>query len=187
MIILTGFGPYNNYRENISNKIVNVLDNTDINIQIRKQILPVSWNSSVRQYKEILNQLSSTPDFVILLGIHSSKHYCLENIAWNFAFGKDIDNRIKFGIIRNKLNIWLKTNLDVEQIYSLLRKRINIKLSNFPGFYLCNYIYYWALSLSNNHYPVLFIHIPHRENISKSIEVISKLIKTIIIINDKRV
>ena len=187
MIILTGFGPYNNYRDNVSNKVVQALDITDFNIQIRKLILPVSWNSSVRHYKEILNKLSSTPNIVILLGIHSSKHYCLENLAWNFAFGKDIDNRIKFGIIRNKFNLWLRTNLDVKRIYSMLKKQIDIKLSNFPGFYLCNYIYYWALSLSNDHYPVLFIHIPHRETISKGVENISKIIKNITLFYDQLV
>ena len=37
---------------------------------------------------------------------------------------------------------------------------MDIKISNFPGFYLCNYIYFWALYLSKNNYPAMFIHIP---------------------------
>lgn len=186
MIILTGFGPYAKYKDNVSGKIVQALDITDFNLKIKKYILSVSWNSSIRGYKEILNRASFFPHFVILLGIHSSKYYHLETRAWNFAYGNDIYNHLKFGIIKYKLNLWLKTKLDIRKMYSSLKKiETNVKLSNFPGFYLCNYLYYWALSLSNDQYPVLFIHIPYNESISKGTEIISKIIQNIISVNDK--
>jgi len=187
LIILTGFGPYSNYKNNISSKIVQALDITEFNLKIKKQILSVSWKSSVKQYKEIIKNLSSKPDNVILLGIHSSKHYYLENFAWNFAFGKDIDNQIKFGVIRYKMNLCLKTKLDLKKIYDALKDRINLKLSNFPGFYLCNYIHYWALSLSYNLYPVLFIHIPHKECVRRGTETISKIINMISLLDSQSV
>lgn len=187
MIILTGFGPYANYRDNVSATIVKNLDITNFNLEIRKQILPVSWNSSIKHYKDILDGVSSKPDIVLLLGIHSSKHYNLENSAWNFAFGRDIDTHIRFGAIKYKFNLSLQTILDIKKLYAILKNRINVKFSNFPGFYLCNYIYYWALSLSSDQYPVLFIHIPHNESVSKGIEIISKLIKIIIQIDKQPV
>lgn len=182
MIILTGFDPYDNYKKNISSLIVQNLEIVDLDITIKKEILPVSWKSSIKSYQDILNRLSREPKIVILLGIHSNKHYHLEKIGWNFAFGKDNDNLIKIGIIRYNVNLCLRTILNVRGLYSLLKEKIDIKLSNFAGTYLCNYLYYWALSLSNNKYPVIFIHIPNKENLNRGIEIISTIIRTINII-----
>lgn len=179
MIILTGFGPYGNYKENISSLIVQNLEIADLDINIKKEILPVSWKFSIRLYQDIFNKLPRKPKIVILLGTHSNKHYHLENLGWNFAFGKDIDNHIKIGIIRYNLHLWLRTILNVRKLYSLLKERIDIKLSNFAGTYLCNYLYYWALSLSDKKYPVLFIHIPNNEKLNRGVEIISTIIRTI--------
>lgn len=179
MILLTGFGPYDNYKENISSSIVQNFEIVDLDINIKKEILPVSWKFSIRFYQDILNKLSRKPKIVILLGTHSNKHYHLENLGWNFTFGKDIDNLIKIGFIRYNLHLWLRTILNVRELYSLLKERIDIRLSNFAGTYLCNYIYYWALSLSNKKYPVIFIHIPNDENLNRGIEIISLIIRTI--------
>ncbi|MFX0083652.1 MAG: hypothetical protein ACFE94_18030 [Candidatus Hodarchaeota archaeon] len=182
MILLTGFGPYGNYKENISSLIVQSLEIKDMDIEIRKEILPVSWKFSIKLYKDILNGLSKKPRIVILLGIHSNKYYHLERFSWNIALGLDIENQIKIGIIRYNARLWFKTKLNLKLLCSLVRNKMKIKLSNFAGWYLCNYIYYWALSLSDNKYPVLFIHIPHHENLSKGIETIRMIIKTIMTI-----
>ena len=179
MIILTGFGQYGIYKENISSLIVQNLEIEDLDIIIEKEILPVSWKLSIRTYQDLINKISRRPKIVILLGIHSNKHYYLEKLAWNFAFGKDNDNLIKFGIIRYNVHSYLRTILNVRRLYSLLKEKIDIKLSNFAGTYLCNYLYYWALSLSNKKYPVIFIHIPNNENLNRGIEIISLIIRTI--------
>lgn len=179
MILLTGFGPYDNYKENISCSIVQNFEIVDLDIDIKKEILPVSWKLSIRLYQDILNRLSRKPKIVILLGIHSNKRYHLEKLGWNIALGQDIENHIKIGIIRYNLRLWLKTTLNLRKLYSLLKKNMDIKLSYFPGTYLCNYLYYWALSLSNKKYPVIFIHIPNNENLSRGIENIRKIIRTI--------
>ena len=180
MILLTGFSPYGNYKENISSLIVQNLEIVDLDIYIRKEILPVSWKLSIRAYQDILNRLARKPKIVILLGIHSNKHYHLEKFSWNIAFGQDIENHIKIGFIRYNLRLWLKSTLNLRKLYSLLKKKVDIKLSYFPGTYLCNYIYYWALWLSDNKYPILFIHIPDNENLNKGVEIISMIIRTLI-------
>lgn len=179
MIILTGFGPYGIYKENISSLIVQNLEIVDLDITIKKEILPVIWKLCIKSYQDLINKISRKPKIVILLGIHSNKHYHLETFGWNFAFGKDNDNLIKFGIIRYKVNLYLRTILNVRGLYSLLKERIDIKLSNFAGTYLCNYLYYWALSLSNKKYPVIFIHIPNNENLNRGIGIISTIIRTV--------
>jgi len=57
LIILTGFGPYDNYKRNISSEIVNNFEIADLDINIRKEVLPVSWKLSIRSYQDILNKL----------------------------------------------------------------------------------------------------------------------------------
>ena len=180
MIIVTGFGPYGKYKENVSRLIIQALESTNFEIKLRKEILPVSWKSSNKLYKQVLNTSISKPQLVILTGIHSSKHYSLEKIGLNFAFGKDIDNHFKFGVIEYKLNLWLKTTLDIAKIYSGVRNNIDLRLSYYAGFYLCNYVYFLALLLSKNRYPVLFIHIPHKESVNRGREIMNKIIRTII-------
>ncbi|MFX1280227.1 MAG: hypothetical protein ACFFA3_12485 [Promethearchaeota archaeon] len=180
MIILTGFGPYQSYRDNVSGLIVQEFESNNFELKIRKEILPVSWKSSIRLYKRVLQNSNMVPKCVILMGIQSSKHYSLECISWNFAFGKDIDNNFKFGVIKYKLNLLLKTSLDISSLYSKLRNRMELKLSYLPGFYLCNYIYYLALSISKYQYPVIFIHIPHKESIKRGIKAVNQIIKSTI-------
>lgn len=187
MILLTGFGPYSNYENNISSEIVESLEIASLNLNIKKLILPVSWHFSVKKYKETLYNLSVPPDFVILLGIHPNRHYTIESHALNFTFGKDIVKRIKFGLIRYKLNLRLQTTFNLGKLISFLGHKTRVKQSVFPGFYLCNYIYYWALLLSQEEYPVLFIHIPHKELLSRGIDMISKIIKIITLYYDQLV
>ncbi|MFX0027817.1 MAG: hypothetical protein ACFE8B_01285 [Candidatus Hermodarchaeota archaeon] len=179
MIIVTGFGPYGNYVENVSSLIIQALEITDFETEVRKEIIPVSWKFSIKMYKRVLNSSTSKPRLVILTGIHSSKRYYLEKIGLNFAFGNDIDNYFKFGVIEYKLNLWLKTTLDISRIYAILKNNIDVRLSYFAGLYICNYIYFLALSFSRNRYPVLFIHIPHKESVHRGKEIISKIIRTI--------
>jgi pyrrolidone-carboxylate peptidase len=179
LIVLTGFGPFANYKENISCSIIQSLKFNNNNLEIKKLILSVNWKYSINKYKKFLNKQLVLPQFVILLGIHSKRYYLMESYAWNFAFGNDIDNHIKFGFIKWKLNLWLKTQFNIDKILSILSNRINIKCSYFPGFYLCNYIYYWAILLSRKQYPVLFIHIPQDENLKNGTEIIYKIIQNI--------
>ncbi|MFX1375806.1 MAG: hypothetical protein ACFFA0_08345 [Promethearchaeota archaeon] len=182
MILLTGFGPYGKYKENISYNIVKNYEINESKMEITKVILPVSWKLGIKTYKNVLNTLPKVPNFVILLGIHSNKYYHFEYISWNFVCGKDIHNQIKFGVIKPNLNFCWKTTINVKKLYSLLKKEINIKLSYNAGTYLCNYIYYWALLLSNKKYPVLFIHIPKDEILNRGIENIRKIIRTMAMI-----
>ena len=180
MIILTGFERYGKYSYNLSSEIVrNFKDKLDEYL-IKKVILPVAWKKSIDLYKEILLRVEKNPKLVILLGIYSNNSISIENIAWNFAIGNDIENKVKFGPIRLCSTLYIKTDLDLKKIYSILRDKIKIQISNSPGLYLCNYLYYWALYLSNKSYPVIFIHIPHNGKLDRYIRKIETIIKLII-------
>ena len=181
-LILTGFGPFGHFSTNLSGEIVKRFSFEDDCFSIVKKILPVSWKRSIRTYEDLLSRLASKPLLVILLGIHSSNNFHIENMGWNFKIGKDIDSKFKFGPIKIYFWPWIRTVLNLNKVYSIIEEKTNISISHFAGYYLCNYLYYWALHLSNKEYPVIFIHVPNKGDISKhvkKVEIISRaIIKT---------
>ncbi|MFX1310175.1 MAG: hypothetical protein ACFFB6_01560 [Promethearchaeota archaeon] len=179
MIILCGFGPYGKYTTNLSSEIVKKLQFDNNKLQIVRKIIPVSWKQSIETYKRILSNLNSTPELVILLGIHSNTKIHLEKFGWNFKFGDDIEKKFKFGPIKISSFLWIKTLLNLNKIYSNLEKKSGISISYFPGLYLCNYLYFWALYLSKKEYPVVFIHIPRRADIFECIKKVEIILKVI--------
>lgn len=180
MIILTGFGPYGKYTTNLSSEVVENLQDNNLIFQIVRKIIPVSWTQSIKTYKKLLSDLSSPPKLVILLGIHSNTKIHLEKFGWNLKFGDDIKKKIKFGPIKLNSPLWIKTILNLDIIYSNLKDKKQVSISFFPGFYLCNYLYYWALYLSKKKYPVIFIHIPDKGRINEITEKIEKILNTIL-------
>ena len=178
-LILTGFGPYGHFSTNLSGEIVKRFSIEDERFSIVKKIIPVSWKRSIKTYKELLLTLTTKPLLVILLGNHLSNNFQLERLSWNFKFGKDVDNEIKFGPIKVYFHPWIKTILNLNKIYSVIENKTNISISNFPGYYLCNYLYYTALHLAKKEYPILFIHVPDKGNLAefvKKVETISRAI-----------
>jgi pyrrolidone-carboxylate peptidase len=185
-IVLTGFGPFGGSKLNISSEIVRNFPSKLQNLPIVKKKLQVSWEKSIKAYISLQACLKREPLLVVLLGIHSHKNYHIEKYGWNFRFGQDIERIFKFGPIMYNLLSKIKTILDVKQIFSALQDHSNMLISVFPGFYLCNFIYFSALYMSNQEYPVIFIHIPESEELTKGIMNIENLIRTIIKIHFKQ-
>jgi len=177
LIILTGFGPYGKDTTNLSSEIVLNLELSNVDFPVVKKVFPVSWASSLNSLRNLLTHVKSNPKLVILLGIHESKEFHIEKYGWNFVFGKDIKNKFKFGLIRYKSPFILRTIMNIDKPYSYLHNKVKIAISNYSGMYLCNYIYYWALLLSGQKYPVIFIHIPHKIELDTGTKVIEKLIQ----------
>jgi len=187
LIVLTGFGPFKNNIRNLSGEIARVFNSQVKDYQIIKKILPVSWKNSINSYKNILGKNKELPKLVLLLGIHQNKNLHLERYAWNFKYGQDNENSVKFGIIKYYYPLRLKSIIDIPKLYSSLKNVSNIFISEFSGLYLCNYVYYWALDLSKKEYPVMFIHIPAKGKLNECINKIRNILETTIKIHyDKR-
>jgi pyroglutamyl-peptidase len=182
LIILTGFGAYGKYKSNLSGEIAKEFTSRYNKFQIEKAILPVSWKQSIDLYKRMLLKIKYNPDLVILLGIHSSKKYHLENYGWNLKMGEDIEGKFKIGLIKVYSHPWIKTMINLNNLLSAIKDNSSFNISNYAGSYLCNYLYYWALFLSRKKYPVIFIHIPAIDNLTegtKKVElVLSAILKT---------
>ena len=181
-ILLTGFEKFDKISSNLSGEIVRYFDDKFQQYSIEKIILPVSWKRSAKIYLELIKSIQSKPHLVILMGIHSKKRIYLEKLSLNWGFGKDMDGFYKMGFINMKKPLKLNTILSIKEIYKALKFSLSLSISYFPGFYLCNYIYYWALDISKNKYPVLFIHIPRKGKLEDYLSYIKKIIEEILII-----
>jgi len=179
-ILLTGFEKYDKYSSNLSGEIVKSFDDKFHQYSIKKIILPVSWKRSVESYIEFFKSTKLKPYLVILMGIHSKKRICLERFSLNWVFGKDMDGFYKIGFINIKKSLKFNTNLNVKEIYEALKYSLRLSISYSPGFYLCNYIYYWALDISKNEYPTIFIHIPRKGKLEDYISYVKKIIEEIL-------
>ncbi len=179
-ILLTGFEKFDKLSSNLSGDIVKYFDDKFQQYTIEKIILPVSWKRSVELYLEFFKSIKLEPYLVILIGIHSKKKISLEKLSLNWVFGKDVDGFYKMGFINIKKPLKINTILNIKEIYKALGYSLRLSISYFPGFYLCNYIYYWALDISKNKYPVIFIHIPRRGKLEDYLSYIKKIIEEII-------
>lgn len=179
LIILTGFEPFDNQLRNLSEEIVRSFPNKIGNLPVVKKILPVSWKNCAKQYRKLVNSLKSPPQLVILLGIHSDDAYHIEKFGWNIAFGIDRYNCFKCGPVLAAAKLRMPTLLDVSKIQADLRGFIKIGLSHYGGYFLCNYLYFIALKIADQRYPVIFIHIPSNERISIGIQNIELIINSV--------
>ena len=179
-ILLTGFEKFDKLSSNLSGDIVRNFDDKFQQYSIEKIILPVSWKRSVELYLEFVKSIKFKPSLVILIGIHSKKRIYLENLSLNWGIGKDVDGFYKMGFINIKKPLKINTILNIKEIYKALGYSLKLSISYFPGFYLCNYIYYWALDISKNKYPVIFIHIPRKGKLEDYLSYIKNIIEEIL-------
>ena len=179
-ILLTGFEKFDKLSSNLSADIVRNFDDKLQQYSIEKIILPVSWKRSVEIYLEFFKSIKLKPYLVILIGIHSKKRIKLEKLSLNWVFGKDVDGFYKVGFINIKKSLKINTILNIKEIYKTLKHSLKLSISYFPGFYLCNYIYYWALDISKNKYPVIFIHIPKKGKLEDYLSYIKKILEEIL-------
>ncbi len=179
-ILLTGFEKFGKLSSNLSGDIVRNFDDKFQQYSVEKIILPVSWKRSVESYLDYIKSIKLKPYLVILMGIHSKKRIYLEKRSLNWVFGKDVDGFYKMGFINIKKSLKFNTILNIKEIYKALKYILKLSISYFPGFYLCNYIYYWALDISKNKYPVIFIHIPRNGKLEDFLHYIMKIVEEIL-------
>lgn len=166
-ILLTGFGPFADFKSNPSQDIVLELNGEIINdFQVIGKILPVSYQSAG---SSLLNFVQNeNPDAVISLGLAASRTKITpELVAINYIHSQRPDND---GVL--KLNQKIHSNgesayfttLPVEKmLLELDNKGIPNELSSTAGTYVCNLTKYHLLHHLNgqkSNIPAGFIHVP---------------------------
>jgi len=188
-ILITSFGPFNDFKVNPSNQIMERLKQK-INLTplpnnlFGFETIDVTWSgvSKFIQAKQI-----EKFDFIFHLGVASNESKIrIETSGQNIQSGKDIENIRPNDkqIIKNEPN--LNTNFSIEVLNNFVSNNDFISISNDAGSFLCNYLYYKSLYFLGKKSSVLFIHTadtqnqPKAPNIECQAEIIYKLIDTLI-------
>ncbi|VDO46394.1 unnamed protein product [Onchocerca flexuosa] len=193
-IVLTGFGPFQLYDSNPSEKVVQRIVKEGIkdiqpNARIVVKVMPVVYEDV--QY--IVSELWAKyhPDLVVHLGVHSINHVIkIETRSCGIGYYQD---DVKSKTPENHMcpladcyfdeeKSTIYTGLDCEKLLEAVRtefagENVQFELSDDPGRYLCAYSYY--ISLRHDRNCSLFVHIP-RFNKSCTLELITKIVKEII-------
>lgn len=166
---MTGFEPYWNYPENSSWVVAQEVATHDITgIRICTELMPVSFHRVATALRRAIDQ--HTPDLIIMLGQSGgSDRVKLERIAINMMDSKLPDND---GYLPDEETIdadgvsALFTNTAIKELRTTIEQLgIKVKISNSCGLYVCNRIYYEALSITQSRpsTQALFVHLPYYE------------------------
>lgn len=180
-LLLSGFEPFLNNKINPSFEVLKKLpkdiDGNEINIIE----LPVTFNESFKVLEKEIKVIK--PDIVISFGLAAGREaISLESTAYNLKKSSAPDNN---GIIFENEEIVKGANKEIKTSFKIDETITNIgskdtKVSNFPGYYVCNFVYYNVLFNEKKYgYKGLFIHVPTFESMDtlKMEDLIIKVIK----------
>lgn len=165
-VLLTGFEPFGNYKENSSWAVAEKVAACGVcNANVMARRLPVSFAGVAKALRDAVEECS--PDVIVMLGQSANIDYVkLERIAINMMDSAKPDND---GYIPDEVPIYtdgaaaLFTNTDIKDLRRVVEELgIPVKVSNSAGLYVCNRTYYEALRLCNERpgMKALFVHLP---------------------------
>jgi pyrrolidone-carboxylate peptidase len=162
-ILVYGFGPYRQFRKNITARIVKSLA---ISPKLATEIFPVRFQR--RQFTAALNR--HRPDIVLGLGQSTRSHIDLESQAHNRKrASKSAELR---PICKNRPRV-LSTTLKIGT------GRV-LRMSNDAGDYVCNYSMYVmldAIARKRSRTRFGFIHIPHDWNLNQAVQLVRRVLR----------
>ncbi len=183
-ILLSGFEPFNNHKDNPSELLVNNLAAESYTLfELDKVILPVTFGDAFPILKEKIEIFK--PDYVICFGLAENRSdISLEEIATNLNDARIPDNKgfqpkneeIKVGGSKT-----LHSGLPINDWRKLPQKHdYPVSLSQSAGTFVCNNVMYHVIELSNElKVNAGFIHISNKLDIKMIKEVILSFISTL--------
>lgn len=137
-------------------------------VRICTELMPVSFHRVATALRRAIDQ--HTPDLIIMLGQSGgSDRVKLERIAINMMDSKLPDND---GYLPDEEIIYadgssaLFSNTAIKELRTTIEQLgIKVKISNSCGLYVCNRLYYEALSITQSRpsTQALFVHLPYYE------------------------
>ena len=163
-ILLTGFVPFGNYKENSSWAVAEKVAACGFD-RVSVALLPVSFAGVAAAFRGAVEE--HRPDAIVMLGQSVGIDYIkLERVAINMMDSVAPDND---GYIPDEEAILqggeaaLFTNTRIKELRRAVEEQgIAAKVSNSAGLYVCNRLYYEALQLckKNRGMKALFVHLP---------------------------
>lgn len=163
-ILLTGFEPFGNYKENSSWAVAEKVAALGFEgVSVTR--LPVTFAGVAAALRKAVDECR--PDAIVMLGQSAGIDYVkLERVAINMMDSASADND---GYLPDEEPIYpggeaaLFTNAKIKELCRAVEEQgIAAKVSNSAGLYVCNRLYYEALQLckKNRGMKALFVHLP---------------------------
>ena len=164
-IFIFGFGPYRQFRNNITAKVIRFLPNAPL---LKKRIFPVRFDRP--QFVRALDR--AKPDIVLGLGQSSRQKIEVETQAGNRRRARATDplKPIAARGARRLQTTWLP------------RLGRGTGKSRNAGDYVCNFSMYVMLDRLRRHgleIPYAFIHIPHDWELKKATDMVAKILRSV--------
>lgn len=193
-ILLTGFEPFGQLKENPSQIVAEALGDKEWdNAKSHYLILPVEFMAAKKKIADFY-QKNGVPDIILHFGVAKSRNtLTLERFAVNMMDTENGDNigyfPDEFPVITNA-PLAYRTTIPCKRIMQHLRcNGYEAKLSNSAGTYVCNTVLFTSLHfLSNNRTGIPhrstdnvqcgFIHLPLFETVDKNLQL--TIVQTII-------
>jgi len=179
-ILLTGFEKFSKYNNNLSEILVDKFPDNFYHHSIEKLIFPVKWNQSWHFIKQKIENMDFSPSIFVLTGIQEANYISLEDRAYNFKFGLDEEKHFKCSLITISNHLCLKSNVNIGQLIKKTKIHEKIRISVYPGVYLCNYIYYLILKYYKKYSYVIFVHFPKAGSFFSCFRALNSIITTLI-------
>jgi len=186
----TGFGEFGGVKDNPTTHLVNYLkDNTDSlknDFRIgQTTVVKVAAEDCIEYINETMPKLEnkqkeepSTRQILIHMGVNGgSKEISLEIHGYNNADFRipDVRNYQPSNLEINSnlpLEHYHRTMFPVKSLVEKLSTKHKVSVSNDPGRYICNYIYYLSLTQGYQRgIPSIFIHVPGFAQISQEAQI----------------
>lgn len=164
-VLVYGFGPYREFRNNITEKIIKALPRLPV---LTTAVFPVRFNR--HQFIDMLER--HKPDHVIGLGQCTRRRIEFESRATN---RKRVSNRVSVKPIRISGAEFLPTTLDIDL-------GSDVGHSDSAGDYVCNYSMYVILeyiSRSERSIRFGFVHIPNHIDCGRGVALVMQAISQI--------
>jgi pyroglutamyl-peptidase len=156
-ILLTGFQPFNGRSVNGSQTVAESLGGKTIREhRIQAEVFPVVWEGLIEKLGETL--VRTNPVLVLGFGEGSKDYPCFESYALNETSGVDEEGKEPSKDLTEITDLPVrKTTMTYERDW-FAGLPTRIAQSETPGKYLCNFLFYKTLSLTNAR--VGFVHLP---------------------------
>jgi pyroglutamyl-peptidase len=164
-VLIYGFGPYGQFRDNITAKILETLPASE---GLKKIVFPVRFDRT--QFVRALKQ--HRPDIVLGLGQSSRRNIEIEAGALNRRRERKKNQRRPISAVGPK---WLPTTLGINPGRQARRSRN-------AGDYVCNYSMYVMLAhiaRAKMSIPFGFIHIPHDYERRKAGRFVGRVLRSV--------
>ncbi|MCP4911940.1 MAG: hypothetical protein GY909_02385 [Oligoflexia bacterium] len=164
--LVTGFTPFLDHKVNPTQQIVESIEEENIETFV--------FNVSYDDVRKSLEQFQLKEyERIILLGLSSNRdHISVEEFAYNEIDVDKPDNEGRV-IINQRIDEREEKSIGTSLDHQELCDHFKGSLSQDPGRYLCNYLYYLVLKENRN---TVFIHVPKEVKISDFANKIKQLL-----------